>query len=156
MINIFILGYKEYFKRFKLLLTLYRKLNVSFVVKEVKYYSYQYNNGAPPKQISRIESGYYFPIYLSYTNLILVRKGEYMFYIQECIEVNDKWESNMPEFKLKSCIFGTMLYDLIDRKIEKLSKNAIEISNIDELNTYLNSELTSIKRETKLKNLLNE
>lgn len=154
IINIFKLGYKEYFERFKLLLTLYNKLNISFLVKEVRYYSYCYNNGAT-KQVSRIEGGYYLPIYKSYSDLILVRKEEYSTYIQECIEINNKWETKVYEIKFTSCMWGMLLYDLFQKKVEKLSKNAIEITTIDELNEYLNSEMISIKRESKLKNLLN-
>lgn len=154
IINIFKLGYKEYFERFKLLLSLYNKLNVSFFIKQNKKYSYCYNNSTA-KIVNRIEHEYYFPIYKSYTNLILVRRGEYRIHIQECIEINNKWESKGREIEFELCIFGKMLHDLFQKKVEKLSKNAIEISNMDELENYLNSELISIKRETKLKNLLN-
>lgn len=150
IINIFKLGYKEYFERFKLLLSLYNKLNVSFFIKQNKKYSY--NN---TKIVNVIEYEYYFPIYKSYTNLILVRKGAYRIHIEEHIEINNKWENKGREIKFELCIFGKMLHDLFKKKVEKLSKNAIEISNMDELNNYLNSELISFKREIKLKNLLN-
>ena len=155
IINIIQIGYKEYFKRFRLLLTLYKKLGVSFFVKEIKYYTYQQLQS----QIAT-ECRYYFPIFLSYKNLIIVRKGNYgSFFVQKNTAFfgtgnHDKWEFKEVEFKLTYCLFGTILYNMLNNKIEKLSKNTIAILNMDELNSYSNNELTSIMRETKLKKLL--
>jgi hypothetical protein len=40
--------------------------------------------------------------------------------------------------------------------MDKLSDNPIFYENVNELQDFINSELTSIKRETVLKSLLNE
>ena len=66
------------------------------------------------------------------------------------------WNSEDHELKTISCIFLQLLNDRLRKKMDKLSDGSIPHENVDKLSDFVNSELTSIKRETVLKSLLNE
>jgi hypothetical protein len=94
--------------------------------------------------------------------MVQKKKGPFnKIHIVENTKVGDdntpwSWNSEDHELKTISCIFLQLLNDRVQKKMDKLSDNPIFYENVNELQDFINSELTSIKRETVLKSLLNE
>jgi len=66
------------------------------------------------------------------------------------------WYSESHEIKTSKCIFTQLLNDWVQKKMDRLSDDSIPYENVEKLSDFINSELTSIKRETVLKSLLSE
>jgi hypothetical protein len=62
----------------------------------------------------------------------------------------------MVEIKTSNCLFTQILNDRFQKKVDNLMKESIQIDGIENLDELLNSEITSIKREDKLNNILND
>ena len=162
ILDIFKYGFKEYIVRFKILLYLYGKLDISILIDEVKTYTYHYNYVTPNvyptcKSASKNVINYYFPVFKTNKNLILVNKKEFSLVIYNVNDISDElyeYGKNILTIQRPYCIWSNILYLLFYKKMDKLSKNSINIKNIDELNTYIANKFISLKRESALKLIL--
>jgi hypothetical protein len=163
VIIIFKTGRKNYFNQLRLLIKIKRGLNLCYSIDSYQKYNYIYPNGQT-KVHGFNETNYYYPIFESDTKLTMVQKRKGPFnkiHIVENTKVGGddtpwSWNSDTHELKTISCIFLQLLNDRVQKKMCKLSDNPIQYEDISKLSDFINSELTSIKRETVLKSLLNE
>ena len=163
MIVILRTGRKNYFNQLRLLIKINKGLNLCYSVDSYQKYNYTYPNGQT-KVHGFNETNYYYPIFESDTKLTMVQKKKGPFnkiHIVENTKVGGdntpwSWNSETHELKTISCIFLQLLNDKVQKKMDKLSNNPIQYEDVSKLSDFINSELTSIKRETVLKSLLNE
>jgi hypothetical protein len=163
VIVIFRTGRKIYFNQLRLLIKINKGLNLCYSVDSYQKYNYIYPNGQT-KVHGFNETNYYYPIFESDTKLTMVQKKKGPFnkiHIVENTKVGGdntpwSWNSENHELKTISCIFLQLLNDRVQKKMDKLSNNSIQYEDVSKLSDFINSELTSIKRETVLKSLLNE
>jgi hypothetical protein len=161
VIIIFKTGRKNYFNQLRLLIKIKRGLNLCYSIDSYQKYNYIYPNGQT-KIHGFNETTYYYPIFESDTKLTMVQKKKGPFNkitIVENTKVggdNTPWSSEDHELKTISCIFLQLLNDRVQKKMDKLSDNPIQYEDVSKLSDFINSELTSIKRETVLKSLLND
>ena len=163
VIIIFKTGRKNYFNQLRLLIKIKKGLNLCYSIDSYQKYNYIYPNGQT-KVHGFNETTYYYPIFESDTKLTMVQKKKGPFNkitIVENTKVggdNTPWSWNSEDHELKtiSCIFLQLLNDRVQKKMDKLSDNPIQYEDVEKLSDFINSELTSIKRETVLKSLLNE
>ena len=163
VIIIFKTGRKNYFNQLRLLIKIKKGLNLCYSIDSYQKYNYIYPNGQT-KVHGFNETNYYYPIFESDTKLTMVQKRKGPFnkiHIVENTKVggdNTPWSWNSEDHELKtiSCIFLQLLNDRVQKKMDKLSDNPIQYEDVSKLSDFINSELTSIKRETVLKSLLNE
>jgi hypothetical protein len=163
VIIIFKTGRKNYFNQLRLLIKIKKGLNLCYSIDSYQKYNYIYPNGQT-KVHGFNETTYYYPIFESDTKLTMVQKKKGPFNkitIVENTKVggdNTPWSWNSEDHELKtiSCIFLQLLNDRVQKKMYKLSDNPIQYEDVEKLSDFINSELTSIKRETVLKSLLNE
>jgi hypothetical protein len=162
-IIIFKTGRKEYFKQLRLLIKINKGLNLCYSVDSYQQYNYVYPNGQT-KIHGFNETTYYFPIFESDKKLTMIQKKKGPFnkiHIVENTKVGGdgtpwSWNSESHEIKTSRCIFTQLLNDRVQKKMDKLSDDSIPYENVEKLSDFINSELTSIKRETVLKSLLSE
>jgi hypothetical protein len=163
VIIIFKTGRKNYFNQLRLLIKIKKGLNLCYSIDSYQKYNYIYPNGQT-KVHGFNETNYYYPIFESDTKLTMVQKRKGPFnkiHIVENTKVGGddtpwSWNSDTHELKTISCIFLQLLNDRVQKKMDKLSDNPIQYEDVSKLSDFINSELTSIKRETVLKSLLNE
>ena len=163
LIIIFKTGRKNYFNQLRLLIKIKKGLNLCYSIDSYQKYNYIYPNGQT-KVHGFNETNYYYPIFESDTKLTMVQKRKGPFnkiHIVENTKVGGddtpwSWNSDTHELKTISCIFLQLLNDRVQKKMDKLSDNPIQYEDVSKLSDFINSELTSIKRETVLKSLLNE
>ena len=163
VIVIFRTGRKIYFNQLRLLIKINKGLNLCYSIDSYQKYNYIYPNGQT-KIHGFNETNYYYPIFESDTKLTMIQKKKGPFnkiHIVENTKVggdNTPWSWNSEDHELKtiSCIFLQLLNDRVQKKMDKLSDNSIQYEDVSKLSDFINSELTSIKRETVLKSLLNE
>jgi len=162
-IVIFKTGRKKYFKQLRLLIKINKGLNLCYSVDSYQKYNYTYPNGQT-KVHGFNETTYYYPIFESDKKLTMIQKKKGPFnkiHIVENTKVGGddtpwSWNSDSHEIKTINCIFLQLLNDRVQKKMDKLSDDSIPYENVEKLSDFINSELTSIKRETLLKSLLNE
>lgn len=157
IISMFRLGFKQYCEQLVLLKNLYKRLSTGYKLTYNQVYTY--SNGSSSSTYTQPDTNYYFPLIVNKDNILVVSKKKGPFNtinIQYCKLVNDNWENNVVDIKTSSCLFTQILNDRFQKKIDRLMPDSIVIDNIDNLNELLNSEITSLKREDKLKKLLNE
>lgn len=157
-ISIYKLGFKDYIRNIKLLYTLYKKLNICYWVEQEKTYRLQdqYGNITTTK---RKDSDYYFPVYVNDSKLFIIhRTGEGGYFWNMTIQDSDydgsTWNSKTIEIRTITCMFTQILNDRFQKRLTKLTKENIKLEGIDNLNELLNSEITSIRREGKLNQIL--
>jgi hypothetical protein len=161
VIIIFKTGRKNYFNQLRLLIKIKSGLNLCYSIDSYQKYNYIYPNGQT-KVHGFNETTYYYPIFESDTKLTMVQKKKGPFNkitIVENTKVggdNTPWSREDHELKTISCIFLQLLNDRVQKKMDKLSDNPIQYEDVSKLSDFINSELTSIKRETVLKSLLND
>jgi hypothetical protein len=162
-IVIFKTGRKKYFKQLRLLIKINKGLNLCYSVDSYQKYNYTYPNGQT-KVHGFNETTYYYPIFESDKKLTMIQKKKGPFnkiHIVENTKVGGddtpwSWNSDSHEIKTINCIFTQLLNDRVQKKMDKLSDDSIPYENVEKLSDFINSELTSIKRETVLKSLLSE
>ncbi len=162
-IVIFKTGRKEYFKQLRLLIKINKSLNLCYSVDSYQQYNFVYPNGQT-KTHGLNETTCYYPIFESDKKLTMIQKKKGPFHKIHIVE-NTKvggdgtpwsWNSDSHEIKKINCIFLQLLNDRVQKKMDKLSDDSIPYENVEKLSDFINSELTSIKRETALKSLLSE
>lgn len=153
------LGFKEYIRNIKLLYTLYKKLNICYWIEQERTYNLQYQDGSVVKT-KKIDSDYYFPVYINDSKIFVVhRKGDIGYYWNMTIQDSEKktdgdWDTKSIDIKTISCMFTQILNDRFQKRLTNLTKENIKLEGIDNLNELLNSEITSIRREGKLNQIL--
>ena len=152
------LGFKDYIRNIKLLYTLYKKLNICYWIEKERTYRFQYQDGSITTS-KRLDSDYYFPIYVNDSKLFIVqRKGDKGYFWNMTIQDSDynghDWNTKTIEIKTATCMFTQVLNDRFQKRLTKLTKENVKLEDIDNLNELLNSEITSIRREGKLNQIL--
>lgn len=158
-VNMFKIGWSEYFTQLKLLWILNKKVKNSYSITETRTYSFIYPNGqSVAHQCDEIS--FYFPIFIRDDKVIIIQKRGNDFYnnlvITECNQNENQWLTKEHEIKIFSCILMQLLRDRFQKKLNILSKNSTQLENIDNFNEFINKELTILKRDNRLKNLLND
>lgn len=155
------LGFKDYFRNIKLLYTLYNKMTICYRIKQDRVYNFRLPNGQHMKSQKITENDYYYPSYYDDNKVFVVnRKSEKGYFwnirIHECnYDVNSKdWSTTLIEIKTISCMFTQILNDRFQKKLTNLTDNYVDLENIDNLNDLINGEITSIRREGKLNQIL--
>jgi hypothetical protein len=153
------LGFKAYVEQLVLLKTMLKKISTGYKIIQNQVYTYSGSGYSGPNTLTKVETNHFFPIVINKDNLLVLNKKEGPFntlYIQYCKHENDNWDNNMVEIKTSTCLFTQILNDRFQKKVDNLMKESVKIDDVENLNQLLNSEITSIKREDKLKALLND
>lgn len=158
IISIYRLGRKDYFRNIKLLINLYKKLNLCYELTENKPTNLVYPNGTRITK-NYETTDYYLPIYIDDNNVFVVHKMyKGLFYdlrINDAKYDGENWKVNLIEIKTSTCLLSQMLIDRFHKKMNKLIKNKIILEDIKNLNQLINSEIVSIRRESKLNKIIN-
>jgi hypothetical protein len=158
MISIYRLGRRDYLRNIKLLITLYKKLNLCYELTENKPVNFVYPNG------TRISNNYettdyYLPIYIDDNNIFIVHKMYkgilYDLRINDAKYDGKDWKTDLIEIKTSTCLFTQIINDRFQKKMDKLIENKIILEDIKNLNQLINSEIVSIRREGKLNMIVN-
>jgi len=158
-VSMYKLGFKAYIEQLSLLKTMLKKISTGYKVTNNQVYTYSGTGYNVPNTLTKVETNHFFPIVINKDNLLVLSKKEGTFntlHIQYCKHENDNWNNNMIEIKTSSCLFTQILNDRFQKKVDNLMKESVQIDDVENLNQLLNSEITSIKREDKLKALLND
>ena len=153
------LGFKAYVEQLALLKTMLKKISTGYKIIQNQVYTYSGTGYNGPNTVTKVETNHFFPIVLNKDNLLVLNKKEGPFntlYIQYCKHENDEWENNTVEIKTSICLFTQILNDRFQKKVDNIMKESIQLDDVENLNQLLNSQITSIKREDKLKALLND
>lgn len=158
-VSMYKLGFKAYVEQLVLLKTMLRKISTGYKVTVNQVYTYSGVGYNGPKTTTKVETNHFFPIVLNKDNLLVLNKKEGTFntlHIQYCKHEDDKWDNNMIEIKTSSCLFTQILNDRFQKKVDNLMKESVQLDGVENLNELLNSEITSIKRQYKLNDILND
>ena len=152
------LGFKAYIEQLVLLKTMFKKISSGYKITQNRVYNYigSYNG---PKSMIQVETNHFFPIVINKDNLLVLNKKEGPFntlHIQYCKNENNNWSNYMIEIKTSTCLFTQILNDRFQKKVDNIMKESIQINDVENLNQILVSEMTSIKREDRLKAILND
>ncbi len=153
------LGFKAYRQQIRILKSMSRKMSNGYKVTNNQAYTYSGTGYNGPSTITKTETNHFFPIVIDKDHLLILTKKEGFFntlYIQYCEYKNKEWSNNNVEIKTSSCLLTQILNDRFQKKVDNLMKESIQIDGVENLNDLLNSEITSIRREDKLKALLND
>jgi len=153
------IGFKSYVEQLVLLKKMLKKISTGYKVTYNQVYTYIGTGYNGPNTVTKVETNHFFPIVINKDNLLVLNKKEGPFntlHIQYCKHENDNWNNNMVEIKTSTCLFTQILNDRFQKKVDNLMKESIQLDDVENLNQLLNSEITSIKREDKLKTLLND
>jgi hypothetical protein len=153
------LGFKVYVEQLVLLKTMLKKISTGYKIKQNQVYTYSGSGYSRSNNLTKVETNHFFPIVLNKDNLLVLNKKEGPFntlYIQYCKHENDEWDNNMVNIKTSNCLFTQILNDRFQKKVDNLMKESVQLDGVENLNQLLNSEITSIKREDKLKALLDD
>jgi hypothetical protein len=153
------IGFKAYVEQLVLLKKMLKKISTGYKVTYNQVYTYSGTGYNGPNTVTKVEINHFFPIVINKDNLLVLNKKEGPFntlHIQYCKHENDNWNNNMVEIKTSTCLFTQILNDRFQKKVDNLMKESIQLDDVENLNQLLNSEITSIKREDKLKTLLND
>jgi len=153
------LGFKAYVEQLVLLKTMLKKISTGYKVAQNQIYNYSGSGYNGPKTATQVETNHFFLIVINKDNLLVLSKKEGPFntlHIQYCKHINDNWENNMIEIKISNCLFTQILNDRLQKKVDNLMKESVQIDDVKNLNQLLNSQITSIKREYKLNTILND
>jgi uncharacterized membrane protein YgaE (UPF0421/DUF939 family) len=146
-------GRKKYFSQIKLLWKLKNKIKNCYQVETTINYTY---NGVIVK--SGIECKTFIPI---------IENGDKIWMIENLYGISikitehkqhqNKWETISHDImNYPSCIILLQQCSNFKSQIKKISQNPIRLKDLDELNKLLNSEITSINRDNKIKSLFDE
>ncbi len=159
IITIYRIGLKDYVRNIKLLYNLRKRLSLCYQLNTNRTYNYQVN-GSSVKTTNQIDIDYYFPIYLNDKNVVIVNKrGKGLWYnliINDASYDGKDWVTNIIEIKTSTCMLTQILNDRFQSKLDKFTKNKILLEDIKDLNELINSEIVSIRRDSKLNLLINE
>jgi hypothetical protein len=150
------LGFKAYVEQLVLLKTIFKKISTGYKINQNQVYSY---TGVNPKKFTQVESSHFFPIIINKDTILVINKKEGPFSlldIQYCKNEIDIWDNYIVNIKTSTCLFTQILNDRLQKKVDNLMKESIQLDDVENLNQLLNSEITSIKREDKLKSLLDD
>ena len=158
-ISMYKLGFKAYVEQLALLKTMLKKISTGYKITVNQVYNYSGIGYNGLKTSTRVETNHFFPIVINKDNLLVLNKKEGPFntlHIQYCKHIDDEWKNNVVQIKTSSCLFTQILNDRFQKKVDNLMKDSVQLDNVENLNELLNSEITSIKREDILNNLLND
>ena len=148
----------DYIRNIKLLINLYKKMDLCYELTENKLTNFVYSDGT--KITKNYETtDYYFPIYINDNHVFIVHKM-YKGLLYD-LRINDAkcdgkdWETDLIEIKTSTCLFSQILNDRFQKKMDKLIEYKIILDDIGNLNDLINSEVKSIRRENKLNKLVN-
>jgi len=152
IISIFKIGRKDYFRNIKLLYSLYKKLNLCYKLDSTISYNI---NGT---KYNRPNNDYYFPVYENDENVFIINKsGEGLWYhirINDAKYDGENWKTELIEIRTSTCMFTQILNDRFQKRLDTLTNSSIVLGDIDNLNKLINSEIVSIRRESKLNQII--
>lgn len=158
MISMYRLGRRDYFRNIKLLMSLYKKLNLCYELTENKPTNFVYPNGTRVSK-NYETTDYYFPIYINDNHVFIAHKMYkgllYGLRINDAEFDGTDWSTELIEIKTSTCILSQFLNDRFQKRMDKLIENKIILDDIGNLNDLINSEIKSIRRDSKLNHLIN-
>jgi|SaaInlV_165m_DNA_1040744.scaffolds.fasta_scaffold00746_18 hypothetical protein len=153
IISIFKIGRSDYFRNIKLLYRLPKKLNLCY--KLDSRISYNING----RIHNRKDKDYYFPIYVNDENVFIVNKSDkglwYNLRINDAKYDGENWKTDLIEIRTTTCMFTQILNDRFQKKLDNLVESSVMLEDIENLNQLINSEIVSIRRESKLNQIIN-
>jgi hypothetical protein len=153
------LSFKAYRQQIRILKIMSRKVSNGYKVTQNQAYTYSGTGYNGPNTLNKVEINHFFPIVIDKDHLIILTKKEGPFnilYMQYSEYKNKEWSNDNIEIKTSTCLLTQLLNDRFQKKIDSLMKESVQIDGVENLNDLLNSEITSIRREDKLKALLND
>jgi hypothetical protein len=153
------IGFKAYRQQIRILKIMIRKVSNGYKITQNQAYTYSGSGYNGSNTVNKVEINHFFPIVLDKEHLIILTKKEGPFntlYMQYSEYKNKEWSNDNIEIKTSTCLLTQLLNDRFQKKIDSLMKESVQIDGVENLNQLLNSEITSIRREDKLKALLNE
>lgn len=158
-INMYKMGRKKYIGNLKILYKLcYEKVDKCYLHHVTNNLSFTYPDGTISTRASDSKT-YLLPIYSSRDKVfILSKKDGYLYYhlkVTEYTKLGNNWEPKEYDIDHIDCIYTMMLNKIVQNRIDKKIefKDHIEIDSISKLNTIINSNIKSIERDRKLKEI---
>jgi len=165
IISIFRVGRKDYVRNIKIMYNLYKKLSTCYSITSPQTYNYVYPSGQN-KTVTYDETHFYFPVFINDNHIFVISKKEKGVFwgitINDCVYDKDKknikgemgvWGTEVFEIKTSVCIFTQILNDRFQKKLDKLMNASSDLDGLDDLNSFINGEIVSIRRESKLNQL---
>ena len=131
------IGFKSYVEQLVLLKTIFKKISTGYKTSQTRFYSY---SGVNPQKFTKIETDHFFPIIINKDNLLVLNKKEGPFnslHIQYCKHENDNWDNNIVDIKTSTCLFTQILNNRLQKKIDNLMKQSIQLDGVETLNQLL-------------------
>lgn len=97
------------------------------------------------------EKFYYYVNIVNSDRIFMIGKSNIQSTRVEIISFLDKWESQQIKVGYPNCLIMITLLSILDRKI----KNIKDFSNYEDINNFLNREVTQLGRNNKLNKILN-
>jgi hypothetical protein len=157
-IQMYKIGIKDYIKQIKYLYLLSNKIDKCYVYSQDINQKFTYTDGSV-KSINYKTSTYFLPIYINHNNVFIIDKKDNnllyceRFIIKKFSRIDENWKVDDFEIKHTPCIWTMFIKDYFSKKVEKNKKSSIDIDNMDRIDEIINSHITSITREFKLKNI---
>jgi hypothetical protein len=155
--EVYNLGFKEYFKKWKSISLLRKGLTSCYQIEKNQTLNYIYPNGKV-KSVGSLIVNYYYPIFKDGDVLIVQSKEEPFttIYVIFNRKVDGGWVENTTELKTSKCIYQQLFIDLIKKKLIKLREDSIKIESINKLEEVIYSDLLERDRDSKINLILND
>lgn len=157
-IQMYKIGIKDYIKQIKYLYLLSNKIDNCYVYSQDVNQTFTYNDGAF-RTINYKTSTYFFPIYINHNSvyIININKSNLLyserFNIKKYSRIDKNWQLDNIEIKHTPCLWTMIIKDYFSKKIKKNQKESLPIDDIDKIDDIVNSNIKSITRDFKLKNI---
>lgn len=155
-VEIYKLGYKDYFRNLRLFYML-KNVDTCYSVTSTLSQRYKYPDGTIRNHTS-VVTNYYFPYFINDKKVYVIGYNVDSEYSN--IRVNDatydgnEWSTELIDIKTHTCLISQLLNDRLKVRLKTISKNAIKLDDINDLNGLVNSQVKSIRREGKLNQIL--
>lgn len=148
------LGFKNYIKQVRFLLSSTRKISDCYHIKR----NITYNLGHNGRKIVDDGVSFFYPIFKDMNSLYIIHSKSGFFGRLDVSEHRygaNRWTNEYFEISTSTCLIRQMLIDRLKKKLTLNSQKSIPISSDEELNEVLNKEATSFRREHILEDILN-
>jgi len=92
-------------------------------------------------------------------NVFIVNKSDkglwYNLRINDAKYDGENWKTDLIEIRTTTCMFTQILNDRFQKKLDNLVESSVMLEDIENLNQLINSEIVSIRRESKLNQIIN-
>jgi hypothetical protein len=156
LISIFKIGRLDYIRNIKLLYKLRKKINLCYKVSVKKVRHYSINAVSHTQNV--VDEEYYFPVYVNDERVFIVNKAGKGIWYRLSINVAKydgvNWQTDLVEIKTSTCMFTQVLNDRFQKKLDRLIESSTLLDDVDDLNQLINSEIVSIRRDSKLNQII--